>query len=198
MPKVNELEKNLQPGQIYRRADLTKWSNAVDRHLQQLVSNGVIQKLAGGLYYCPRKTAFGNVPPGDEILIRAFLKDDHFYMASLNSYNSLGLGTTQLYNEKLVYNHKRDGKITLNGRQFYFLKRSRFPEKSSQEFLLVDLINNLHLLAEDKESIMHRVTEKVKDMDKACLTKNIQEYAGVRTQKFFETLFHSKEINNAF
>lgn len=29
----------------------------------------------------------------DETLIRAFLKDDHFYMASLNAYNSLGVGT---------------------------------------------------------------------------------------------------------
>ncbi|WP_347987649.1 hypothetical protein [Methylomonas sp. AM2-LC] len=197
MPKVNELQKHLQPGQIYRRADLTKWSNAVDRHLQQLVSKGVIQKLAGGLYYCPKKTVFGDAPPEDEMLVRAFLKDDHFYMASLNTYNSLGVGTTQLYNEKLVYNHKRDGRYTLNGRQFYFLKRSRFPEKSSQEFLLVDLINNLHFLAEDKESIIKRVAEKVRGMDKAILMKVVQEYAGARTQSFFEKLFRSDDMKHA-
>jgi hypothetical protein len=197
MPKVNELQKHLQPGQVYRRADLTKWSNAVDRHLQQLVSRGVIQKLAGGLYYYPKKTAFGDAPPEDEILVRAFLKDDHFFMASLNTYNSLGVGTTQLYNEKLVYNHKRDGRYTLNGRQFYFLKRSRFPEKSSQEFLLVDLINNLHFLAEDKESIIKRVAEKVRGMDKAILMKAVQEYAGARTQSFFEKLFRSDDMKHA-
>ncbi len=197
MPKVNELQKHLQPGQVYRRADLTKWSNAVDRHLQQLVSRGVIQKLAGGLYYYPKKTAFGDAPPEDEMLVRAFLKDDHFFMASLNTYNSLGVGTTQLYNEKLVYNHKRDGRYTLNGRQFYFLKRSRFPEKSSQEFLLVDLINNLHFLAEDKESVIKRVAEKVRGMDKAILMKAVQEYAGARTQSFFEKLFRSDDIKHA-
>jgi len=197
MHKVNELQDHLQPGQVYRRADVAQWSNSVDRHLQQLVSKGVIQKLAGGVYYCPKKTAFGDAPPEDATLVRAFLKDDHFYMASLNAYNSLGVGTTQLYNEKLVYNHKRDGRYTLNGRQFYFLKRARFPEKSSQEFLLVDLINNLKFLAEDKESVLNNVAEKVLSMDKVKLMSAVKMYAGARTQSFFEKLFRSYEINHA-
>ena len=160
MSKANELRKHLKEGEIYRRADMTKWSNAVDRHLHQLVTEGAVQKLAGGVYYCPKKTVFGDLPPEDETLVRAFLKDDHFYMASLNAYNSLGVGTTQLYNGKLVYNYKRDGRHVLNGRTFYFLKRPRFPTKSSQEFLLVDLMNNLHMLAEDRENVLKNVAER--------------------------------------
>ncbi len=197
MHKVNELQEHLQPGQVYRRTDLAQWSNSVDRHLQQLVGKGVIQKLAGGLYYYPKKTAFGDVPPEDATLVRAFLKDDHFYMASLNAYNSLGVGTTQLYNEKLVYNHKRDGRYNLNGRQFFFLKRARFPEKSSPEFLLVDLINNLKFLAEDKESVRNNVAEKVRSMDKVKLMSAVTMYAGARTKNFFEKLFRSDEMNHA-
>jgi len=104
MSKLNELKKHLRPGQVYRRSDLAKLSNAVDRHLQQLVHDGMLQKLAGGLYYYPRATSFGNAPPEDEKLVQAFLKDDRFYIASLNAYNALGVGTTQLYNERLVYN----------------------------------------------------------------------------------------------
>lgn len=66
-----------------------------------------------------------------------------------------------------VYNHKRNGRYTLNeGRHFYFLKRSLSVEKQS-EFLLVDLINNLHFLAEDKESVLNSVAEKVRSMDKS-------------------------------
>lgn len=197
MSKTNELKKHLQPGQVYRRADLAKWSNAVDRHLQQLVREGSVQKLSGGIYCCPKKTAFGDAPPEDEALVRAFLKDDHFHMASLNSYNSLGVGTTQLYNEKLVYNHKRDGRHTLNGRHFYFVKRPRFPTKSSQEFLLVDLMNNLHMLAEDKESILKNVTEKARSMNKESLLKAVRDYAGARTRNFFEKLFSAKETRHA-
>jgi hypothetical protein len=118
-------------------------------------------------------------------------------MASLNSYNSLGVGTTQLYNEKLVYNHKRDGRHTLNGRHFYFVKRPRFPTKSSQEFLLVDLMNNLHMLAEDKESILKNVTEKARSMNKESLLKAVRDYAGARTRNFFEKLFSAKETRHA-
>ncbi len=113
MLKITELKKHLHPGQVFRRSDLTKWSNAVDRHLQKLVKDGTINKLSGGIYYYPHKSSFGDVPPEDETLVRAFLKDDRFYIASLNAYNSLGVGTTQLYNEKLVYNYKRDGRHTL-------------------------------------------------------------------------------------
>lgn len=197
MSRANELKKHLQPGQVYRRSDLTKWSNAVDRHLQQLVHEGAVQKLSGGVYYCPKKTAFGDSPPDDEALVRAFLKDDHFHMASLNSYNALGVGTTQLYNEKLVYNHKRDGRHILNGRSFYFLKRPRFPTKSSQEFLLVDLMNNLHMLAEDRKNVLKSVAGKALGMNRVKLMRAVHDYAGARTRGFFEKLFYTDEIKHA-
>ena len=197
MSKADELKKYLRPGHVYRRSELEKWSKSIDRHLQQLVQAGVLQKLSGGVYYCPQVTAFGNLPPDDETLVQAFLKDAHFYIASLNSYNSLGVGTTQLYNEKLVYNTKRDGRHTLNGRHFYFIKRPHFPAKSSQEFLLIDLMNNLHLLAEDKESVVLHVAKKARTMDKSKLMRTVRGYAGARTQSFFEKLFQPEEQSHA-
>jgi len=85
MPKADELKKYHRPGHVYRRSELAKWSKSIDRHLQQLVQAGVLQKLFGGVYYCSQATAFVNLPPDDDMLFRAFLKDDHFYIASLNS-----------------------------------------------------------------------------------------------------------------
>ena len=55
MTKLEELKKRLRPGQVYRREDLARWSNAVDRHLKQLVEEGTLTKLAGGLYGYPRR-----------------------------------------------------------------------------------------------------------------------------------------------
>lgn len=46
MSALNELKKHLRPGQVYRRAHLRVWSNAVDRHLKQLVEEGTLTKLA--------------------------------------------------------------------------------------------------------------------------------------------------------
>lgn len=185
MSQVAALKKHLKAGRVYRRGELAQWSNAVDRHLQVLVKNGEIRKLTGGVYYCPKQTAFGSVPPEDEDLVRVFLKDDRFYMASLNAYNSLGVGTTQLYNEALVYNSKRDGHHVLNGRPFFFIKRPYFPTKPSEEFLLVDLLNNLHLLAEDKELLLANVAKKATSLSQFQLSKAVQDYGGVRAKKFF-------------
>lgn len=192
MTAVTALKKHLKPGRVYRRADLTKWSSAVDRHLHMLVSAGDVQKLDGGVYYYPKKTSFGNAPPEDEELVRAFLKDDRFYIASLNAYNTLGVGTTQLYNERLVYNCKRDGHQVLNGHKFYFIKRPYFPMQSSQEFLLVDLVNNLHLLAEDKELVTKNVQKKALEMEKSKLVKAVNAYAGARAKAFFGDFLRDK------
>ena len=196
MSKADELKKHLQPGQVYRRSDLAKWSKAVDRNMQQLVQQGELQKLSGGVYYCPKTTAFGNLPPEDAVLVRAFLKDDHFYIASLNSYNALGVGTTQLYNEKLVYNYRRDGQHTLNERHFYFLKRPRFPSESTPAFLIVDLVNNIHLLDEDKERILGNVAVKARSMDRSQLMRSVDLYAGSRARSFFEKLFTAEKMSH--
>ena len=43
------LADELQAGRVYRREDLARLSNAVDRHLNELVSTGMLKKLAQGL-----------------------------------------------------------------------------------------------------------------------------------------------------
>ncbi|CAI2717536.1 DUF6088 family protein [Nitrospina watsonii] len=195
MSKLKEFKKHLRPGQVYRRAELARRSRSVDRHLQELLKEGVLKRLAGGVYYCPRKASFGEVPPEDEKLVRAFLKDDDFYVASLNAYNALGVGTTQLYNEKLVYNRKRDGRHTLNGRNFYFLKNRPIPRKPSEEFLMVDLMNNLDFLMEDKETVRNKVAEKALSMDQGKLRKAVRQFGGARTKKFFEDLLNRSNVS---
>ena len=50
MSKLDDLKLHLKPGQAYRRVDLARWSASVDRHLKQLIEDGTLKKLAGGLY----------------------------------------------------------------------------------------------------------------------------------------------------
>lgn len=97
---------------------MSKWSKSVDRRLDELIQEGTLLKLSQGLYYYPEVTVFGEKPPEEDILVRSFLKDKRFLVTSLNAYNSLGVGTTQLYNSKTVYNHKRHGDFNLGGMTF--------------------------------------------------------------------------------
>lgn len=191
MSRLTELKKHLKPGKLYRRTDLLVWSNAVDRHLKQLMEDGTLLKLSGGLYYYPKKTVFGNAPANDVALVQAFLKDHRFLITSPNHYNTLNVGTTQLYNETVVYNHKRHGRFALGGRSFDFRIKAHFPLKLSTEFLLVDLVDNLEYLAEDETKVLHRVKEKAVALDKKVILKAVRDYGGIKAKNFF---FHNMMI----
>jgi hypothetical protein len=188
MTKLDELKKHLKCGKVYRRSDLAKWSKSVDRHLEALVEEGILQKLSQGLYYYPEHSAFGKTPPEEETLIKSFLKDDRFLLTSINAYNSLGVGTTQLYNQRTVYNHKRHGEFKLGNKNFSFRVKPHFPKKVTPEFLLVDLVNNLDTLAEDPKELLKNISWKVRAMDSKKLERSVQEYGNVRAKKIFAPL----------
>jgi hypothetical protein len=185
MTKLQELKRHLRPGQVYRREELAQWSNAIDRHLKQLLNDGTLTKLAPGLYSYPKETVFGKAPAEDDKLVETFLKDRRFLLASPNAYNKLGVGTTQLYDKTVVYNHKRHGSFALGGRTFEFRVRPSFPKTLSREFLLVDLVNNLDRLAESKREVLDRVRERAASFDVPRLQRAARDYGNVSTKKFF-------------
>jgi hypothetical protein len=188
MNKLEELKKHLRYGKVYRRKDLVKWSKAVDRHLKALTITGDLVKISGGLYLCPKQTAFGRAPADDKDLIAAFLKDNRFLVTSPNTYNTLGVGTTQLYNETMVYNYKRHGHFKLGGRAFTFRRKPYFPKKQSEEFLLVDLVNNLKHLAEEHKQVLTQVKKKAMQLNPHILHRVAHEYGTVYTRKFFDDI----------
>lgn len=183
---LDQLKKRLRPGRVYRREDLTKWSRSVDRHLKELTVNRTLQKLRNGLYYYPRKFEFGSAPAEEHELVRAFLRTDHFVVTSPNLYNQLGLSTTQLYNKRVVYNQKRHGTFPLGGRMMTFERRPNVPKKLSPEFLLVDVVNELDQLAEDRDSVLVRVSQKAREMDSRKLWRAVSLYGKYATQKKFQ------------
>lgn len=177
------LASALRAGRVYRREDLARVSNAVDRHVRELVAGGRLKKLAQGLYYAPRQSTFGTVPPDDHELVETFLRDKDFLVFSPSAYNTLGLGTTQLYNRTLVYNHKRHGVFALGNRRFDCRVKPRFPKKLTPEFLFVDMLNNVDELAEDKRLVLAEAQKKVMQFDRPRLLRAVASYASMATKK---------------
>ena len=189
---LDQLKRHLRPGRVYRREDLLPWSNSVDRHLKELTVDGTLKKLRTGLYYHPRKLEFGEAPADEHELVKAFLRTDRFVATSPNAYNQLGLGTTQLYNKRVVYNQKRHGIFPLGNRMVTFERRLNVPRQLSPEFLLVDLVNELGQLAEDQDAVFSRVRERAKEMDQRKLSRAVSLYGKYSTQKKFrEILQHT-------
>jgi hypothetical protein len=180
---VVQLASELRAGRVYRREDLARLSSAVDRHLRQLVSCGRLKKLSPGVYYAPRSSSLGPLPPDDVDAVASFLREKEFLIFSPSAYNALGLGTTQLYNRTLVYNHKRHGLFKLGNRQFDFRVKPRFPKRLTPEFLFVDLLNNLGDLAEDRDDVFSRASRKLGSFDPTRLQRAAELYGSVATRK---------------
>lgn len=190
MNQLDALKKQLHTGEVYRRSDLQVWSKAIDRHLQELVADGTLEKLSGGLYYVPMQTVFGKAPADEYDLVGAFLKDDRFVITSPNYYNALGVGTTQLYNEQKVYNLKRHGTFKLGNSTFQFIRKPAVPKKLTQEFLLVDLSNNLkHLVEEDQPALLVNIEKKARELNPKKLQQAVKDFGTVATKKRFAHLW---------
>jgi hypothetical protein len=185
---MNTLFQHINQGEVYRRSDLEYYSTAIDRQLAQLIKGGKLVKLNQGLYYAPMQSKFGVVPPDDHLLVERFLKDEDFLLISPNSFNTLGLGLTQLYNTMWVYNHKRKGEFILNGKSFDFKLKNSFPQKITREYLLVDLLNNFESLAEDKKNIVDKLTRNVLSFNMDALMKATQQYGNGTTKRIIKLI----------
>lgn len=185
---AENLKEKMKPGRVYRRLELEAFSNNLTRDLDKLLEANDLVRAAPGLYYKPKMTSVGPLPASTEELVRAFLNDNDFLLTSLDDYNLLGLGLTQLYNETIVYNRKRHGTFTLDGRRFSFRRPRNFPNRLSKEFLYVDVLNNKSELLEDTsnlENVLARLTAK---SDRKKLLAAARSYGKVSTRKFFEEL----------
>ena len=185
---MNLLRQHIKQGEVYRRSDLEYYSTAIDRHLAQLTKDGTLIKLNQGLYYAPKQSKFGVVPPDDRQVVERFLKDEDFLLVSPNSFNSLGLGLTQLYNTTWVYNHKRKGEFQLNGKTFEFKLKSSFPKKISREYLLVDLLNNLDNLAQDQTQAIDKLQNNIRNFNADDLMKATQQYGTGKTKRTLKSI----------
>ena len=185
---AEKLVNEMSPGRVYRRQELVSFSNNLSRDLEKLVESKELVHAAPGLYYRPEMTRVGPMPASPEELVRAFLNDEDFLLTSLDDYNPLGLGLTQLYNETIVYNRKRHGRFVLDGRRFSFRRPRNFPGTLSKEFLFVDVLNNKDELLEDISRLETLLAAQAKELDINKLLSTASSYGKVATRKFFEAL----------
>lgn len=188
-----QMKSSLVPGKVYRRASFTKMSSNVDRNLAKLVKDGQLKRLSKGLYMAPKKTTFGDALPDEHSLLKNFLNDDHFVVFSPNQFNALGLGTTQLYNQTVVFNRKRVGEFCFGGRTYYFHRWREAPKKLTLEFLVVQMLNRLDSLAEDKNMVLLNLSKKLNNYNTIKLLYNANHYGTMSTQKLLNNMLEENK-----
>jgi predicted ABC-type ATPase len=192
MSALDDLRRQLRPGEVYRRRDLAKGSSALDRHVRRLVVEGHLEKVFHGLYMAPRQSRSGRAPARPEKLIKAFLKDDRFLMMSPSAFNGLGVGTTQLYNESIVYNLRRQGRFELGGLTYDFRRTPSVPSRLNAEVLLVALLLSTHRLAEDRTDLVPRVLERARALNPDRLAQAARDFGSARASRFLRRVLHTR------
>jgi hypothetical protein len=146
-----------------------------------------LEKLAGGLYYKPKISRLGRLPPNEQELIACFLNDNNFLLYSWNQYNSLGFGLTQLYNQSIVYNRKRHGLFRLGNKTYDFRRPNNgFPNEITAEFLVIDLLNTLDELAEDKDVVKLQIKDNLHRFDTYKIKELALTYGKISTKHFLQ------------
>jgi len=138
---MRRIELLLEPGRVYRPKDFADQAQNPTVVLERLVSEGKLERLAHGLYHCPREGRFGPRPPDDDALLRAFLGGRDYVQSGPAFWNALRLGPTALAAMPLVYNSVRSGVLKVGRRTFEF-RRVRFPPNPTREWYVVDLLNH--------------------------------------------------------
>jgi hypothetical protein len=190
---ADKLFEKMEEGRLYRREELSAYSKSVDRELKQLLTAKKVRKAAPGVYYRPEMTRFGPVGPDDKEVVRAFLKTDDFLLTSLNYFNGLAVGLTQLTNEMVVYNRKRVGKFKLNGMVYYFQRPPNFPKptETNEEYLFVDLLNNYDNVYEAPDFFDRALKRKANSLRRDELLKAASLYAKSRANKMLKDLLNN-------
>lgn len=179
----------MEPGRVYRRQELEAFSTAVDRDLKTLLDAGEVRRLATGLYCRPRTSTWGDAPPEDREVVRAFLKTDDFLLTSYNNFTALGLGLTQVYNTYLVYNHKRAGDFELSRRHFRFRLVPAYPTEFSKEYLLVDLLNNLRKLPDDVSAVRRNLKSRLNEYDREKVSECLRLYGSPAARRALQEAY---------
>jgi hypothetical protein len=174
----------LKKGRVYRTEDFSRFDRNPTRLVSKLVGEGKLRQLRKGLYYAPRRSAFGEVPPSEDELLRACFRGRPYLRTGPGVWNALRLGTTAVEAVPLVYNRTRTGKVRLGGRRFE-LRRVRFPRRPTPEYFVIDLLENTERAGADLESVGKALTAALRAgrFDAGRLIDMAAEYGTRRTQE---------------
>jgi len=155
-------QPNLEAGRAYRTRDLRRWGANPTRLARRLVSEGKLREAARGLFYAPTGSRFGPAPAREDEILRAFFAGSPFVITGPPRWNTLGLGSTAMFVATLVYNKRRTGEFTFDGRRF-LLRRVLFPESPPPEWFVIDLLQHHEMagvsLAELEERLVATLRE---------------------------------------
>lgn len=129
------------PGRLYTFDDFDDLpATAVAPALSRLAASGKIKRARKGVYYVPRKTPLGEVPP-DPVVLGEAVTRGRSYPAGLSAANLLGLTTQVPTRVELAVEDKRPTPV--RGIEFKPRARTNRRHLSSREAALLEVLRDV-------------------------------------------------------
>ena len=144
--RINDMIMGMQEGTPFRYTELpvkAEEYSAAAKAMSRLVQKGVVSRLSTGIFYRPRISVFGSVPPKEDALLRTYLFRNGKRIAYITGnalYNRMGL-TTQV--PKLVRIACRDKRIATTIVNLEVKTVKSYVEVTDENFELLELLDVL-------------------------------------------------------
>lgn len=184
--KINKKLKRIPAGVTFRYQDLQLTPSeyqAAAKYLERMVRKGELRRLSRGILYKPRSSAFGELRPSEDELIKPYLyegKKRVAYLTGTALYNRMGL-TTQVPNTiRLASSNKR---INTRVGNLQIKPAKSYVKVSGRNYYLLELLDAIKDFNEipdiDKKSaliILKKNVSTLQEKDKKALVKYATDY----------------------
>ena len=142
--------------------------SAAAKAIERLIKKGVISRASTGVFYKPKKTAFGDLKPKEEELLKPYLFDDgkrFAYITGTSLYNRLGLTTQVPKNIRVASRGKR---IVTKIGSIQVKPVKSYLDVTNENYYLMELLDVLKdfkaIPDTEKSQIIKFMLQKIKDL----------------------------------
>lgn len=141
---------------------------AAAKAIERLIAKGFIKRVSTGVFYKPKKTAFGELKPNEEEVLKPYLFEKGkriAYITGTSLYNRMGL-TTQI--PKSIKIASRDKRITISSSNIKAMPVKSYVDVTDNNFYLLGLLDALKEFKQipdlDKNSAVKLISKTLKEL----------------------------------
>lgn len=144
--KIEKQINKLKDGTTFNYQQLSIEQNeysAATKAIERFIEKGIIKRVSTGIFYIPKQTAFGELKPNEEELLKPYLFKNNkriAYITGIFLYNRMGLTTQVPKNIKIA---SRDKKITVSVGNIKGTPVKSYVDVTDNNFYLLEILDAL-------------------------------------------------------
>lgn len=170
--KIQKQISNMADGSTFKYEQLAiepQEYGAAAKAIERLIKTGIIKRVSTGVFYKPKTTAFGELKPNEEEILKPYLFEKGkriAYITGTSLYNRMGL-TTQI--PKRIKIASRDKRITVLRGSIKATPTKSYVDVTDNNFYLLELLDSLKDFNKipdlDKNSAIKIISKILKDLN---------------------------------